>query len=230
MRPVGFDAFTRAVASAMMSPWAMGPSRFRHATTESDAEAVYLGALTRDDFLALGGIRTFPTGVAEDADFYFRLGKAGARVVLDPLIVSSYRPRTGWRSLFRQFRRYGQGKAEMFWANGEFPTWRPLAPLALVILLAAAAIVSIVVGSAAPVLWVGGGWLLGLLLVSLQHGLLAPLVAAVAAVMQVSYGLGLAWGLLRGPGPVNGLRLPVGRVVPAGGAAADEGDRHPEGR
>jgi succinoglycan biosynthesis protein ExoA len=180
--------------------------------------------------LALGGIRTFPTGVAEDADFYFRLGKAGARVVLDPLIVSSYRPRTGWRSLFRQFRRYGQGKAEMFWANGEFPTWRPLAPLALVILLAAAAIVSIVVGSAAPVLWVGGGWLLGLLLVSLQHGLLAPLVAAVAAVMQVSYGLGLAWGLLRGPGPVNALRLPVGRVVPAGGAAADEGDRHPEGR
>jgi cellulose synthase/poly-beta-1,6-N-acetylglucosamine synthase-like glycosyltransferase len=228
MKPTGSDRFTRAVALAMTSPWAIGTAKFRHATSEMETEAVYLGAIRRSDFLAMGGIRTFPTGVAEDADFFFRLSKAGARVVLDPLIVSSYLPRTDLGGLFRQFRRYGQGKAEMFWANGEFPSWRPLAPLALVMALVASSVISLVGGTLLPLGILAGAWLIGSLVVFLPHGPLTPAVTATAAVMQLAYGLGLAWGLLRGPGPLRGLRsLTVGGVVPPGRPPADYGDRNP---
>jgi cellulose synthase/poly-beta-1,6-N-acetylglucosamine synthase-like glycosyltransferase len=228
MTPTGSDYFTRAVAAAMTSPWAIGTAKFRHATSEMETEAVYLGAMRRTDFLAMGGIRTFPTGVAEDADFFFRLSKTGARVVLDPLIVSSYQPRAHLGGLFRQFRRYGQGKAEMFWANGEFPSWRPLAPLALVITLTAASVISLIAGTPVPLALLAGAWLIGSLVVFIPHGLLMPAVAVTAAVMQVAYGLGLAWGLLRGPGPVRGLRsLAVGGVVPPGRTPADQSDRDP---
>jgi succinoglycan biosynthesis protein ExoA len=228
MRPIGITRFTRAVAVAMTSPWAIGTAKFRHATNETEADAVYLGAMKRSDFLAGGGIRTFPTGVAEDADFFFRLAKNGARVVLDPLIVSSYQPRGDLVGLFRQFRRYGQGKAEMFWANGEFPSWRPLAPLALVVALTATLISALVTRSLLPLVFVLALWLVASLVVFLPLGRLAPAVAGMAAVMQVAYGLGLAWGMVRGPGPVRELRSAlVGSVIPPGGPAADQSNGDP---
>lgn len=228
MTPVGSGRLTRAVAEAMTSPWAIGPARFRHATEESEADAVYLGTMLRSDFLALGGFRTFPTGVAEDADFFYRIRRGGGRVVLDPLIISHYQPRTGWGGLFRQFRRYGQGKAEMFWLNGEFPSWRPLAPLALVILITVVVTASIAGGNYWPVVVLAGTWLAASLLVFSAYGRMAPAVSGVAAVMQVAYGLGLAWGLVRGPGPVRGLRsAAVGGVEPPGRTPADQSDRDP---
>ena len=228
MTPAGSGAFSAAVARAMSSPWAIGPARFRHATSETEADAVYLGTISRTDFLGVGGFRTFPTGVAEDADFFYRIKRAGGKVVLDPLIISSYHPRSGWRGLFRQFRRYGQGKAEMFWANGEFPTWRPLAPLGLVVAILIAGLISVIGASPWPFVIAVGGWLLGCLVVFLSTGALAPLAAGAAAVMQLAYGIGLAWGLLRGPSPVRQLRsAAVGGVVPPLSPAADHSDGDP---
>ena len=228
MSPSGATPFTRAVAMAMTSPWAIGTAKFRHATIEIEADAVYLGTMKRSDFLAVGGIRTFPTGVAEDADFFFRIARAGARVVLDPLIVSRYQPRGDLVGLFRQFRRYGQGKAEMFWANGEFPSWRPLAPLTLVIVLMGTVIFAVASRNWLPLVAGLALWLVGSLIVFMPRGRLAPAVAGVAAVMQVAYGLGLAWGLVRGPGPMKDLRsAPVGSVIPPGRPATDQGDGDP---
>jgi cellulose synthase/poly-beta-1,6-N-acetylglucosamine synthase-like glycosyltransferase len=228
MRPVGTSRFTKAVAAAMTSPWAIGTAKFRHATEETDTDAVYLGAMRRTDFLAVGGIRTFPTGVAEDADFFFRLSKVGAKVVLDPLIISDYQPRTDLAGLFRQFRRYGQGKAEMLWVNGQLPSWRPLAPLALVIVLLAGLALSLIGGTLLPIGVLVGVWLLGSLLVFREHRRLTPIVAGVAAVMQVAYGVGMAWGLVKGPGQVRSLRSTVVRgVVPPGRSAADQSDGDP---
>jgi glycosyltransferase involved in cell wall biosynthesis len=228
MRPVGTTPFTKAVAAAMTSPWAIGTAKFRHATQETETDAVYLGAMRRSDFLAVGGIRTFPTGVAEDADFFFRLSKVGARVVLDPLIISDYQPRTDLAGLFRQFRRYGQGKAEMFWVNGEFPSWRPLAPLALVIALLATVLSSMVSRSWIPLGVMLAIWLVASLVVFRPLGRIGPAVAGVAAVMQVAYGLGLAWGLVRGPGPVRDLRSTTMRsVIPPGRPTADQSNGDP---
>ena len=132
----GTSDFGRAVAVAFRSPLAIGPARFHHATLPTEADTVYLGAMSKSTWDSLGGMRALPSRVAEDADFYYRLRKAGGRVLVDPAIVSTYRPRETISDLWRQFYRYGLGKADMLYVNGEFPSWRPFAPLALILGLA----------------------------------------------------------------------------------------------
>ena len=200
MVPAGLTQFGKAVATAFTSPLAIGPARFHHATRPTEADTVYLGAMRKDTWRSLGGMRTLPSGVAEDADFYYRLRKAGGRVVVDPGIRTTYQPRETVRSLWRQFYRYGLGKADMLYLNGEFPSWRPLAPLALVVGLAAG-LVLLAVGDPRLLSVVLAAWLIAIGIA----GRIDPLVSTAIAVMHLSYGLGLARGLLRRPASVRAL-------------------------
>lgn len=197
LRPVEGSGFARAVGLAMAHPLGVGPARFHSDTAAGPVDTVYLGAFRRKEFLAIGGMRTLPTGVAEEADLYFRWRSAGRTVWLDPQIRSEYTPRQTPQALWRQFYRYGLGKADMLIVNGEFPSLRPLAPLGLVIAL---------VGGLAliPISW----WPLAALLVLWMGTLLIAMrfrlgVVAAAAIMHVSYGVGLLRGLLRRPQTVR---------------------------
>jgi glycosyltransferase involved in cell wall biosynthesis len=198
MMAEGRSDFGRAVAVAFRSPLAIGPARFHHATQPTEADTVYLGAMRKATWDSLGGMRGLPSRVAEDADFYYRLRKAGGRVLVDPTIVSTYRPRESITDLWRQFYRYGLGKADMLYINGEFPSWRPLAPLALVLGLMVG-VVLVGFGEPRLLLIVLGAWLGALAIASRLH----PVVLVVTAVMHISYGLGLARGLIRRPGSVR---------------------------
>lgn len=194
MRPMGVTAFGRAVASAMANPWVVGPAPFRQAGARRPADTVYLGAMRRSRLLELG-FRRLPTGVAEDADLAYRLRKQGGKVILDHAIRSLYRSRSTPTGLWRQFYRYGKGKAEMLYANREFPSLRPIAPLMLVGGL----------GLAASALPLFGWWWPLPLLAAVWLGYLGlatagrPLTWAAAAIMQLANGSGIATGLLRGP-------------------------------
>ena len=194
MVPMGRSEFGKAVATAFRSPLAIGPARFHHASRATEADTVYLGAMKKDTWDALGGMRTFPSRVAEDADFYYRLRKAGGKVLVDPAIATIYRPRETITDLWRQFYRYGLGKADMLYVNGEFPSWRPLAPLALILGLAAG-LVLLLWGDSRLLTIVLVAWLLALVIASR----LSPLVLIATAVMHLSYGIGLLRGLLRSP-------------------------------
>jgi len=205
MRPVGATNFGRAVAAAMESPLTMGPGRFHHATTRQEVDTVYLGAFNRPDFEALGGFRLF-TGTSEDADFYFRWRQSGRKVFVDPSIVSTYRPRDTPGALWRQYFRYGLGKAEMLWLNGRLPSPRPLAPLSLVVGLLATLVLGILSGVWWPLALAVAGWLLLLTWVALRSDESPFGVMTAAAIMHLSYGLGTVWGLIRGPGPTRRLR------------------------
>ena len=200
MLPAAMTPFGRAVAKAFSSPLAIGPARFHHATRPTEADTVYLGAMRKDTWTSLGGMRTLPSGVAEDADFYYRLRKAGGKVIVDPSIRTTYQPRETASSLWRQFYRYGLGKADMLYLNGEFPSWRPLAPLAL---LAGVTVGLVLLGAGDPrvLTLVLSGWLVAIGIA----GRLDPLVSIAIAVMHVAYGLGLARGLLRRPAAVRSL-------------------------
>ena len=197
LRPVLGSGFARAVGMAMSHPLGVGPARFHSGNAAGPVDTVYLGAFRREDFIAIGGMRTLPGRVAEEADLYFRWRSQGRSVWLDPAIRSSYTPRSTPGALWRQFYRYGLGKADMLIVNGEFPSSRPLAPLGLV--------VAILVGVAfVPVSWWPIGavlsvWL-GTLLVALRFRLD---VVAAAAIMHLSYGLGLLRGLMRRPAAVR---------------------------
>ena len=198
MRAVGSTPFGRAVARASRTPLAVGPAAFHHAEESQAADTVYLGAFRRSDFLEAAGMRHLPSGVAEDADLYFRWRRAGREVILDPAIRSTYHPRQTPRALWRQFWRYGFGKADMLYVNGRWPSWRPVAPLLLVLGLLAGVITGL-----AWAWWPSWGLLaiwLGALGVVIRG---RPLVLAAAVVMHVSYGLGLVAGLLRRPSTVR---------------------------
>lgn len=202
MNPVATSPFGEAVAAAMGSRMTM-PAQFHHAERAMTVDTVYLGAFRREAFLSLGGFRSFPSGAAEDADFYARWRLSGRTVLVDPTIHSMYTPRERPAPLIRQYFRYGQGKAEMLWANGRFPSSRPLAPALLVLGLVVTAIVAI----AARIWWpllvlllVWAGWLA---VAAVRSGGRPPAVFGAAALMQLSYGTGLLWGLGRGPWPVR---------------------------
>lgn len=206
LRPESRSAFGRAVAIAMRSPLAVGPGKFHHGSRRQAVDTVYLGAFRREDFLAAGGYRAFPSGVAEDADLYYRWRQQGRRVLLDPAIRSAYQPRDAPGSLARQFRLYGLGKADMLFVNGRWPSLRPLGPLALVTGL----IVTASLGLAGR--WWSAFWaLLGSWLVVLgaEMARLATTPAtwvrslAAAAIMHLAYGGGLLQGLLRNPRSVR---------------------------
>jgi hypothetical protein len=192
----------------MGSPLAIGPGRFHHAEQPEPADTVYLGAFRRTDFLAIGGYRAFPCGVAEDADLYFRWRRSGRLVYLDPSIRSIYQPRESPAALWRQFWRYGMGKADMLFVNGRWPSWRPLGPLALVVGLAVAAVLGAATRRWAWFCVPGGIWMAA---VGAEGVRIAPGRAkwsrAVAAmiIMHLSYGMGVLRGLLRRPSHVRSL-------------------------
>jgi glycosyltransferase involved in cell wall biosynthesis len=206
MSPLGRSPFGQAVAAAMESPLTMGPGRFHHATKREEVDTVYLGASRRADFEALGGFRAFPSGSSEDADFYYRWRKTGRKVHVDPWIVSSYTPRDTSAALWRQYFRYGMGKAEMLWVNGELPSWRPLAPLALVVGLVLFTLTGLLTGGWVALSALAGVWLLTLTWVALRADVSALGVFRAAGIMHLAYGIGMSWGLLRGPGPVRSLK------------------------
>lgn len=138
-----------------------------------------------------------PSGVAEDADLYFRWRSQGARILVDPSIRSWYTPRESPRGLWTQYHRYGVGKADLLYVNGRWPSWRPLAPLLLVVGLIVSTMLA--VWSWWPLLALLGVWVAVLALAGRGR----PLVVIAAGIMHLAYGLGLLRGLLRRPSAVR---------------------------
>ena len=206
MNPVGTNQFGRAVAAAMNSPLTMGPARFHHADRREEVDTVYLGAFPRDEFLALGGFRAFPSGAAEDADFYDRWRGAGGKVVVDPTIHSEYTPRDNPRALWTQYLRYGMGKAEMFWVNGRFPSARPFAPALLVVGILVTVLITALTELWEPLAVLLAAWLGTLGTVAVRSGESIPSVMWAAMIMHIAYGVGVISGLLRGRKSVAHLR------------------------
>ena len=206
LAPEGTTPFGRAVAVAMTSPLGIGPGRFHHSNTPEFVDTVYLGSFRRDDLVAIGGFRSFPSGAVEDADLFYRWRQLGRRVLLDPSIRSVYRPRQTPSSLARQFLRYGQGKAEMLHVNGRWPSWRPAAPTALLLGVIAFMIIGMLGVAWWPLLALLGAWLVAVAVAATPGaGSFAGwLRAAIAvAIMHWSYGIGLIGGLLRRPSKVR---------------------------
>lgn len=133
MRPVGATSFGRAVAAVTTSRLGIGPGRFHLPSSAGEVDTVYLGSWRRETLLDLGGFdETHLQWGAEDHELNFRIRQRGGRVLLDPTILSWYFPRESARALCRQYFNYGLGKASTLVKHGALPSWRPLAPAALV--------------------------------------------------------------------------------------------------
>ncbi|MCL1598570.1 MAG: hypothetical protein M3094_05265, partial [Actinomycetia bacterium] len=73
----------------------------------------------------------------------------------------------------------------------------------LILGLIAFAILAVTTGVWRPLAALAGAWLAWLLFVGIRSRASIVGVAFAAAIMHGSYGVGLLWGLLRGPGPVR---------------------------
>lgn len=133
MRPVGTTVFGRAVAEVTQSPFGVGPGRFHYVQERTRVDTVYLGCWRKETLLEAGGWdETNLQWAAEDQELAYRIRQAGGSIVLDGSIVSHYFPRKSPGALWRQYRNYGMAKASTLAKHRTLPSWRPLAPAALV--------------------------------------------------------------------------------------------------
>jgi glycosyltransferase involved in cell wall biosynthesis len=150
MRAVGTTSFGRAVAAVTSSPFGVGPGKFHYSRKREEVDTVYLGCWRRETLEALGGYdESRLQWAAEDQELNLRLRQRGGRIVLDPVIRSSYFPRETPRALRRQYFNYGMAKASTLAKHRTLPTWRPLVPAALVAATVAGAVLGRGAGRAA---------------------------------------------------------------------------------
>lgn len=189
----------RAICLAVSSTLGSGGAAYRHGNADAgprDADTVPFGAFTREHWRALNGYDATLL-VVEDGDFNYRTRQAGRRVILDPAMRTDYFPRRRFRTLARQYLRYGWWKAVLLRKHPGAVRPRQIVPFAFVSLLLALALASAVSG-------IARGSLLALLALYLVVLLLAALgvarhagdlrlwipVALAYMVIQCSWGLG----------------------------------------
>jgi glycosyltransferase involved in cell wall biosynthesis len=197
-RPRASSPFQRAVCAALASPLGVGGAGYRSASREGFVDTVFLGAFPRRVFERIG---LYDPGAVtnEDAELNQRIHDSGGRVYLSREIVVHYFPRGSFRTLARQYFRYGRGRARTLLKHGRFLTVRPAIPAMMV----AGGIAVLTVGPlrpAAPFLLAAFAALTGVeaVRVGRGHGIAQILtVWAIFPVLYTAHGFGFGAGLLR---------------------------------
>src|SRR5215813_11691481 len=190
--------FQRALCAALESPLGVGGAKYRSADAEGFVDTVFLGTFRRKVFETVG--LWDPRAITnEDAELNQRILDSGGQIYLSPDIVVHYFPRESFRSLARQYYKYGRGRARTLLKLGSFPTLRPLAPFAMVV--GATALLAV------PPLWPIAPWAFAgyalatgaeAIRVGAKLGPAAiPTVWAIFPTLHLSHGIGFAAGLLR---------------------------------
>ena len=188
----GVDRRSRAIGKAMASPIGMA-SPHRFARARCDVDTISHPAYRIDAVRGVGGFdETLQRN--EDYELNWRLRAAGARLVFDPSIESTYRPRTGLRALGRQFFRYGRAKAVVVKKHPRSLRARHLVAPAAV---AAAPVVAAVSLPAAAAL--GAAYVAIVAAVALRtSGVDRVAYASAFPVMHTMWGAGFLVGLVNG--------------------------------
>lgn len=107
----GIDPTQQAIGLAMTSRFGMA-SPFRYSTERCEVDTIGHPAYRRE---VLEEVGSFDESLERNSDYELnhRIRRAGHTLVLDPTIVTLYRPRPSLRKLARQFFDYGRGKANV---------------------------------------------------------------------------------------------------------------------
>jgi succinoglycan biosynthesis protein ExoA len=176
----------QAIAAAQSSPFGVGGATFRMVGAQAGyVDTVAFGAYRRSIFDRIG-VLDEELVRNQDDEFNFRLTQAGGKIWLDPSIRATYYSRSSLRKLWAQYYDYGLYKVRVIQKRGAVPSWRHLAPAALVTSL-----------------------FLGVVLfgVTRRKVFFAPAVAYLSANLAFSFATGLAV-------PPSGKRLPLPGMLP----------------
>jgi glycosyltransferase involved in cell wall biosynthesis len=191
-------AFQRALCAALGSPLGVGGARYRSPDAEGYVDTVFLGAFRRRVFETVG--LWDPGAITnEDAELNQRILDSGGQIYLSREIVVHYFPRDSFKTLARQYYKYGIGRARTLLKLGSFPNVRPALPFLMVaggtLLLAVpplwplapAAFATYALATGAEAVRVGA-----------KLGPAAiPTIWAIFPTLHLSHGIGFAAGLLR---------------------------------
>ncbi len=205
VRAIGETPVGRAVAIAVSTPFGAGGARHRYELTErAVVDTVFMRICRRSTWLRFPFDESLVRN--QEDEMSYRLLDAGGVIVCDPAIESRYRSRPTVRSLWHQYFDYGKWKVPVLRAHPRQVRLRHLAPLGLVATVAATGTL-------------GLGWPAARLLAALEVLVYGAATVAAAVLyrdpeqpdsllllllvyptLHVSYGLGMAAGLVRPPG------------------------------
>ena len=127
MAAEGITPFQRAVARAMRSPIGVGASRFHTGGSAGSVDTVYLGVFKRSALIDVGGYDSRFTR-AQDWELNYRLREKGGVIWFNPNLTVTYRPRSTFRSLAKQYFEYGRWRAAVTRYHKGTANFRYLAP------------------------------------------------------------------------------------------------------
>lgn len=212
--PVALTPAGRAVAAAMSSRFGIGNSVHHYGKEPVAADHVPFPAYPTALIATIGGWdERLVTN--QDFEFDYRLGLAGHQLLYDPSLAITYVGQQSIRGVFRQFRRYGRGKARVVMLHPRSMRARHLVAPALVAWLLGGAGIALrrpLIGAASA-----GPYLAGVAAatVVLSREVREPaarlrLPAALVA-MHVGWGLGFWEGLAQEVRRPEVRRLPTSR-------------------
>jgi glycosyltransferase involved in cell wall biosynthesis len=121
----------RAIAAALSSMFGVGNSVYHHGTRLQVVDHVPYGAYSTALLRRLGGWDE-RLQANEDFELDYRIRREGHELLFDPSVAIAWRSRERLGDLFRQYRRYGRGKARVAALHPRSLKPRHLAPPALV--------------------------------------------------------------------------------------------------
>jgi glycosyltransferase involved in cell wall biosynthesis len=192
------SAFQRALCAALTSPLGVGGAGYRDASKEGFVDTVFLGAFRRKIFETIGLYD--PRAITnEDAELNQRLLESGGKIYLSKEIEVHYYPRDSFKTLAKQYYKYGRGRARTLLKLGRFPTIRPAIPF-LMVVGGATLLVVPPLWPVAPLAFAAYALASGAEAVRVGRDLGPSGVATVWGILptlHVSHGVGFAAGLIR---------------------------------
>jgi glycosyltransferase involved in cell wall biosynthesis len=117
----------RVVAQAMRSKLGVGPSKFHTGGRAGESDTVYLGTYKKSAVLAAGGFDERYIR-AQDWELNYRLRKNGGLIWFDPRLQVTYRPRSTFNKLAKQYFQYGRWRRVISRQHRNTVNFRYLAP------------------------------------------------------------------------------------------------------
>ncbi len=130
MLAVGETGFEQAVARVYSSRVGLGGGSFHVGGVEGPADTVYLGVFRREVLERLGGFDEHYHR-AQDWELNHRIRQSGGVVWFSPELAVTYRPRSSWTELVRQFFHTGRWRREVIRQHPDSIRPRYLAPPAV---------------------------------------------------------------------------------------------------
>lgn len=199
MITVGRAGFQLAVATAQNSPIGTGGSAHRHLTSGRFVDHGHHALMRIQSFRDAGGYCE-AMACNEDAELDHRIGLGEGRIWLEPSGAIKYFPRTTPRSLWRQYFKYGSGRARNVVRHRMSMKIRQLIPVAVSISVAMLALLWVTPLLAVPAsVWLITVLSVGALIGAYKGGGWRFLTGFAAAIMHLAWGTGFIWELVRNP-------------------------------